>query len=96
MTYHERMEPDAWWDRLWATQLVRIHLHHVADKQKLRRRIRDVEEALRWANQVIAEQTRLRLEAQAREVMAAHVAAEVGLEAMAGWLQAGKVNDDEG
>ena len=77
----------AWWHETWVNQLWRLHLHHVEDKQRLRRRLRDVEEALEWAHVVAAEQTRLRLEAQAREVLAVQAAADTGLELLTGWLE---------
>ena len=75
-----------WWERLWINQLWRLHLWHVARSQGLRRRLREVQAALTEAQVVVAEQVALRLEAEAREAMAAHVAAEMGVDAMARWL----------
>ena len=77
---------ESWWERLWLTQLWRIHLHHVARHQKARQMIRELRQALDWAHAYADEQRRQRQDAEAREAMAAHVAAAMGTDALQAWL----------
>jgi len=77
----------SWWERLWLNQLWRLHLHHVAKRQKDRHTIRELRRALEWAHQYAEAQRDARLEAQHREEMAAAVVADIGADQLEAWLR---------
>ena len=78
---------DSWWERLWITQLWSLHLHHVRRLQRVRHANRELRRALDWAHAYAEDQRRMRLEAEAREEMAAHVAADIGTDQLEAWLR---------
>jgi hypothetical protein len=82
----KRVNVDNFWDRLWLTQLYRLHAWHLQERQKLRSRLREVETALQWAHACVEDQRRMRLEVQAQRDMAVHVAAELGIESVEAYL----------